>query len=179
MRGISIADWTLVGCPCRSSASCSASAFITVPSMPMWSLCVASMPSIAPVRPRQKLPPPTTTATSTSRFWRMSVISAAVWSSVGPSSPRPLGPASASPDGLETIGFHRGRSVTTRESARHRFAVGYLRNEDPDWGSADFDLGEANDAGVAQDLLDRLLVVLGVGLLEQADVLEEAVEAAL
>src|SRR5262245_33611357 len=45
--------------------------------------------------------------------------------------------------------------------------------------SADLDLGEADDLGRAQDLLDRLFVVLGVGLLEQADVLEEAVEATL
>jgi hypothetical protein len=126
MRGISIADSTRVCWPRRSSASWRASAFITVPSMPMWSLWVASMPSIAPVRPRQKLPPPTTTATSTSRFSWMSMISAAVWSSVGPSSPRPDGPASASPDGLKTIRFQRGVgrspfvSVTRRQSARAR-----------------------------------------------------------
>ena len=38
-------------------------------------------------RPRQKLPPPTTTATSTPRSWRRSMISRAVWSSVAPSRP--------------------------------------------------------------------------------------------
>ncbi len=65
-RGISMALCSLVSWPARSSASCSARPFITVPSIPMWSDWVASMPDMAPVRPRQKLPPPTTTQTSTS-----------------------------------------------------------------------------------------------------------------
>src|SRR5947209_18163314 len=44
---------------------------------------------------------------------------------------------------------------------------------------ADDDLGEADDLGVAQHLLDALLVVLGVALLEQHALLVPAVELAL
>ncbi len=107
MRGISMALSTRVVCPARSSASCNASAFMTVPSMPMWSLWVASMPVIAPWRPRQKLPPPTTTVTSTP-ISRTAMISCAVAARVSPSRPEPEGPANASPDGLKTMRFHRG-----------------------------------------------------------------------
>ena len=46
-------------------------------------------------------------------------------SSVAASRPEPDGPAKASPDGLKTIRFHRGAPI----------------------GSADLDLGEADDAG--------------------------------
>ncbi len=63
---------------------------------------------VGTLRPRQKLPPPTTTATSTSRFWRRAMISRAVGSRVAASSPTPPAPASASPDGLKTIRFQRG-----------------------------------------------------------------------
>src|SRR3954447_1920702 len=45
--------------------------------------------------------------------------------------------------------------------------------------SADLDLGEAHDLGPAEELGDRLLLVLRVGLLQEADLLVEAVEAAL
>jgi hypothetical protein len=54
--------------------------------MPMWSDWVASMPDMRPVRPRQKLPPPTTTQTSTS-ISRTAMISRAVGSSVAASRP--------------------------------------------------------------------------------------------
>ena len=70
----------------------------------------------------------------------------------------PESPASASPDGLKTIRFHRGAE---------------------DIASADLDLGEPDDRRRADQLGDRLLVVLGVRLVEQADLLEEAVEATL
>ena len=90
---------------------------MTVPSMPMWSDWVASMPSMAPVRPRQKLPPPTTTATSTSSSWRSAMMSCAVASSVGPSMPRPPGPASASPDGLKTMRRQRGMIRSPSDAA--------------------------------------------------------------
>src|SRR3954451_6016822 len=45
--------------------------------------------------------------------------------------------------------------------------------------SADLDLRVAHDLGASQELGDRLFVVLGVGLLEEGDLLEEATEAAL
>src|SRR4051794_7757615 len=131
---------------------------MTVPSMPMWSDCVASMPDIAPVRPRQKLPPPTTTHTSTP-ISRTPMISYAVCCFVTASRPWPDSPASASPDGLKTIRFHRGAGVICR--------------------SAHLDLSETDDRCGADHLADRLLVVLGIGLIEQRNVLVEAVEAAL
>src|SRR3954452_19342835 len=158
--GISMALCTRVSWPARSRASCSARAFMTVPSMPMWSDWVASMPDIAPVRPRQKLPPPTTTHTSTSMS-RTAMISFAVVSRVAASRPCPNSPASASPDGLKTIRFHRGNS--SEDTGR----------------SADLDLGEANDRRRADHLRDRLLVVFGVRLVEQGNILVETVEAAL
>src|SRR5215211_5597506 len=166
IRGISIADCTRVGWPSRSSASCRASAFITVPSMPMWSDCVASMPAIAPLRPRQKLPPPTTTATSTSRPWRSSMMSRAVMSSVVPSMPVPPGPASASPDGLKTM--RRQRGVTRSPSGT---------GDTEAMSSADLDLSEIDDRCRPDQLRDRLLVVLGVGLVEQRNGLEEPLQA--
>ena len=160
MRGISIALCTRVGWPQRSSESCSASAFITVPSIPMWSLWVASIPDIAPVRPRQKLPPPTTTVTSTPSS-RTLMISSAVWS--------------------------ERRSVETGAGLAGERLTRWLE-DDPlppsawrSWAgaSADLDLREADDLGAADAPASRLLVVLGVRLVEQCDVLEEAVEAAL
>ena len=45
-------------------ASWSASALMTVPSMPMRSEFARFIPAMAPVAPRQMLPPPTTTASS-------------------------------------------------------------------------------------------------------------------
>src|ERR1700712_540521 len=113
------------------------------------------MPVIAPVRPRQKLPPPTTTATSTPRFSRMSRISNAVLASVAPSRPEPDGPANASPDGLKTIRFHRGFGT----------AVVIAR-------SADLDLSEPEYVRRSDQLLDRDLVVFRVRLVEQTNVLE-------
>src|SRR4051812_2794813 len=104
------------------------------------------MPDMAPVRPRQKLPPPTTTHTSTPMSCT-AMISCAVVSSVAASSPWPESPASASPDGLKTIRFHRGDAVIIS-------------------GSADLDLSEADDRCRADQLLDRLLVVTGVRLVE-------------
>ena len=89
---------------------------MTVPSMPMWSDCVASMPGKAPVRPRQKLPPPTTTATSTSSGSRTSLISKCGLVERLASSPLPDGPAKASPDGLKTMRFHgAGRTASADE----------------------------------------------------------------
>src|SRR3954452_10995699 len=158
--GISMALCTRVSWPARSRASCSARAFMTVPSIPMWSDWVASMPDMAPVRPRQKLPPPTTTHTSTS-ISRTAMISLAVVSRVAASRPCPDSPASASPDGLKTIRFHRGNC------------------SDDIRRSADLDLSETDDRRGADHLGDRLLVVFGVRLVEEGDVLEETVEAAL
>src|SRR4249919_314434 len=159
---------TRVSCPARSSASCSASAFITVPSMPMWSDCVASIPAIAPDRPRQKLPPPTTTATSTSRPWRRSMMSRAVASTVAPSMPVPDGPASASPDGLKTMRRQRGPTRSPSSDGAPLVT-----------GSTDLDLRDVDDRRRPDQLRDALLVVLGVGLVEQGDGLEEAPEATL
>jgi hypothetical protein len=47
--------------PRFSIASCIASAFITVASMPMWSPVTRSMPAAASPAPRKMLPPPMTT----------------------------------------------------------------------------------------------------------------------
>jgi hypothetical protein len=54
-----------VSTPSFSRASCSASALITVASIPMWSAALRSIPAELTCAPRTMLPPPTTTATST------------------------------------------------------------------------------------------------------------------
>src|SRR5688500_18460637 len=151
------------------------------------------MPVNEPVRPRQKLPPPTTTATSTSRFCRSSMMSSAVAANVAPSRPLPDSPASASPDGLKTIRFQLGRSAGRRpergmvvwsvmlspwgrcERGGPAGAPGCQRcdRSRTTAGSADLDLRELDDRGPAEHLTHGLLVVLGVGLIEQGDVLEE------
>ena len=52
------------GTPMRSRAFCTASALMTVASMPIVSPSTRSVPLRAPVRPRKMLPPPMTTPTS-------------------------------------------------------------------------------------------------------------------
>src|SRR5918997_3149365 len=108
------------------------------------------MPAPAPVMPRQMLPPPTTTATSTSRLRRGSTISPASWFTTSPSMEYPLGSAKAWPESFRTTRRQRGliSSATGRSGA-------------------DLDLGEAHDLGAAQVGGDGLLLVAGVGLLEQ------------
>src|SRR3954465_9053385 len=163
--GISMAVCTRVGWPTRSRASCRARPFMTVAIMPMWSAWLRSMPAPTPFRPRQKLPPPTTTAMSTPRRVRTSTISSATCWRMSESSPNPVGSANASPESLRTIRDQRGMSAGSPREATVM--------------SADLDLGEAHDLGPAEELGDRLLLVLGVGLLQEADLLVEAVEAAL
>ena len=65
------------------------------------------------------------------------------------------GPANASPDGLKTMRRQRSARVSRSPPARS-------------W-----------PPGAAEQLADGLLVVLGVGLIEQGDRLEEAVETTL
>ena len=80
--------------PSCSSASATASAFIVVASMPIWS---ARVRSISPEeRPRQKLPPPTTMAICapiSCAFWMPRQM---LWV-VSVSMPKPRSPARASP----------------------------------------------------------------------------------
>ncbi len=72
MARISMAVITRVSRPLRSRASCSASALITVASIPMWSAATRSIPGGAERVPRKMLPPPTTRASSTpsAQAWR-------------------------------------------------------------------------------------------------------------
>ena len=89
------------------------------------------------------------------------MISRAVASSVAASRPDPAGPAKASPDGLKTIRFHRGETMAVAPESAQPIST---------W---------AKRTIVAEPMncFDRLLVVLGVRLVEQGDVLEEAAEA--
>src|SRR5712691_11032723 len=100
------------------------------------------MPVPAPEAPRQMLPPPTTMATSTFSSWRTSAISVARRNTTSPSMAVSPLPANASPDSLRTTRRHRG--IT---------------------GSANLDLGEAHDGGVAERLADGLLLVVDPRLL--------------
>ena len=85
---------TTASTPCWRSASLTASAFMTVASMPILS---ASMRSILPLeRPRQKLPPPTTMAIWVPKSCA-ALMPAQMEAMVSSSKPVPLGPESASP----------------------------------------------------------------------------------
>ncbi len=74
---------------------------MTVASMPIESARARSMPLSAPCRPRKKLPPPTTTATSTPSA-AVAARSAAMRWTVPWSSPWVRPPMSASPDSFTT-----------------------------------------------------------------------------
>src|SRR5262245_12957794 len=166
--GISSAVMTRVGWPMRSSASCSARPFITVAIMPIESAWAWSIPWPAPWRPRQKLPPPTTMARSTSNPRRASTTEDATWSRTADDRPNPPCSANASPDSFNTTRRHfDGAGPAPSCEALLTRAL------------ADLDLGVADDRGTVEQLADRHLVVLGVGLLEEADLLEVAVEPAL
>ena len=85
---------TSVSTPSCSSLSETASAFITVASIPILS---ARVRSILPLeRPRQKLPPPTTMPICTPRSWAF-FTPPQIASMVGSSKPVPFSPPRASP----------------------------------------------------------------------------------
>ncbi len=71
-----IADITRAYRPSASTASCIASEFMTVASMPMWSPVTRSMPARASPAPRKMLPPPITTATCMPRLMTSRISSA-------------------------------------------------------------------------------------------------------
>src|SRR5579883_259159 len=166
-----MADSTRVGWPQRSMASWRARALITVASIPMVSEVARSRPLPAALVPRQMLPPPMTMASSTPSSARAWAISEAMRSTTAASMvSSEAADARASPDILSTTRRQRGwpglvagkaLSAPTPPSAPHRH------------------LGEAGDPRRPQPLGDRLLLVLHPGLLQQAALLEPAVEPAL
>src|SRR6478735_4254826 len=82
--------------------------------------------------------------------------------------PNPPSSANASPESLSTTRRHLDGEV--RGSSPESLATRRL---------ADLDLREADDRRPGEELADGDLVVLGVGLLEEADLLEVAVQPAL
>src|SRR5205823_1960344 len=144
------------------------------------------MPAPAPVAPRQMLQPPTTMAISVSSSRRASASSIAIRSTIAPSMVSSLAElANASPETFRTTRFHGcvGGVVTPPSCAEmYRNPLNSRVSVHPGTGlgsRADTDLSEADDLGVAEHLLDALLVVLGVALLEQHALLVPAVELAL
>src|SRR3954454_20823097 len=109
--GMVIADVTRVYAPRRSRASCSASALITVASMPMWSPATRSIPSVAAVTPRKMLPPPMTMAISTPIFCTPQ-ISSAMSERVPGSMPVRRSLMSASPERLRRTRLYLGRPAS-------------------------------------------------------------------
>src|SRR5947209_3486425 len=141
------------------------------------------MPPWLSSAPRKKLPPPMTTA-----IWVPSATTSAIWrarerTTLG-STPMPP-PPNTSPDSLSST-RRNGRGATSVSliggpSPRTR-AVGRRPNvPNLAGGSADLEVGELRngDAGGVEHLLDRLLGLLDRLLLEQDDLLEEAVQATL
>src|SRR5262245_40852244 len=105
-------------------------------------------------------------ARSRSNSRRASTTELATWSRTVDDSPKPSRSASASPESFKTTRRHLvGERTPSREASVT------LR-------LADLDLGEADHRRAPEQLADRDLVVLGVRLLEQADLLEEAVQPA-
>src|SRR4051812_38317318 len=102
------------------------------------------MPAPAPVMPRQMFPPPTTTATSTSRLRRASAISLASWFTTSPSIEYPLGSAKAWPESFRTTRRQRGLCSSA------------TKGSDPD-----LDLREAHDLGPTEVGGHRHLLVPG------------------
>src|ERR1700678_787145 len=143
---------TRVGWFCCSSASCSARALITVPSIPMVSEVARSIPPLSPVVPRQMLPPPTTTASSSPPPSMARAISLAMRSTVAASMvSSDAAEARASPDILST-----------------------MRRGSPTGSGADDDLREPHNAGGSEHAGDGLLLVLDVGLVQQDALFEPA-----
>src|SRR5579872_83686 len=166
------AERTRVGLPSRSTASCRARALMTVASMPMVSLVARSIPSPAPIVPRQMLPPPTTTAISTPNSSQAAAISRASLATVAASmvsSEAAL--ASASPESLSTTLCQRGFSDSVMVPTP-------LPSSAPGSG-ADDHLGEAREFRAAEQVGDGALLVADVGLLEQHLLLEPPVQPPL
>src|SRR4051812_25570759 len=136
---------------------------MTVASMPMWSAVARSIPADSPVAPRQMLPPPTTTAICTPRSRWHSAISVAMRATVAPSMVSSTSDeAKASPDILRTTRPQRG--FDWADSSLASSLGGSLMGTG---SAADDDLGEPGHGRASEELLDGLLVVLGVGLFEQ------------
>src|ERR1700722_795866 len=151
---------TRVGWFCCSSASWSASALITVPSIPMVSEVARSIPPLSPVVPRQILPPPTTTASSSPPPSIARPISLAIRSTVAASMvSSDAAEANASPDILRTM--RRGSPTILSASG------------------ADDDLREGHDARRTEHARDGLLLVTDVGLVEEDALLEPTVHSAV
>src|SRR4051812_34997243 len=113
------------------------------------------MPVLAPVAPRQMLPPPTTTAMSTPRDCLASAISRAIWKTTSPSIELPPLSANASPLSFSTTRFQRGcSSVMPRVRSRAR-------------SPADEHLREADDGRGGDRRRDLLLLVGVEGLVEE------------
>src|SRR5690606_18156425 len=117
----------------------------------MWPPCWA---------PRQKLPPPTTRASSTP-LALAAAISRAREEVASGETPNPPGPARNSPDSFS--------------SARRKASLAYGDACE----AADLDVLAQGGGGLLDELADRLLVVLDVRLVEQDDLGEELVQAAL
>src|SRR5690606_18475685 len=111
------------------------------------------MPASAPAIPRQMLPPPTTTATSTPAS-RTSTISPAMYWVKAPSMPEPVSPAKASPESLS-----RRRRYTVIGRPSPTTAAGGRGTDGAPGSPADEQLGVADDLGPAarHHLGDRLL----------------------
>src|SRR3954470_7479074 len=131
------------------------------------------MPRCCSSEPRKKLPPPITTATcapslTTSAIWR-----ATASTTVGSTPTAP--PPNISPPSLSST-----RRKPGREPSGPILTSSMASSAGPS-GLAHLEPGELldGDAGVVQQGLDGLLGVLDRGLLEQHDVLVEAVDAAL
>src|SRR5579875_1429342 len=145
---------------------------MTVASMPIVSEVARSRPWPSPTVPRQMLPPPTITASSRSNSSRTSTISPASRSTTPASIvSSEAGEARASPDILSTTRRRLPAGSTDPNLPASPVVMGSA-------STAHFDLGEAHDLGTAQQVADRTLLVLHVGLLQEAALPEPPVEPA-
>src|SRR5581483_7944381 len=180
---------TRVLAPRRSSASCSASALITVASMPMLSPATRSIPSVAAVTPRKMFPPPMTMTICTPALCT-ATISSAIPARVSASMPVRRPPISASPESFRRMrlyfGFEpsviRAEFISPSLDVRHHFrgeVVRLLLDPLAELVAHETRYGECAArflAGALPVVGDALLVVADVRLLEQAGLAVELLQ---
>src|SRR5262249_9747048 len=155
-----------------SIACCSASALITVASMPIWSAVARLIPCSLICAPRRMFPPPTTIAISTPSEWtaftsRATQSTASVWI------PEPPGGQNPSPESLRRIRRKRTGRGARGEGAGLLFTD--LISREPLHHDVLADLGDQ----LLHDLLHRLRLLVHPRLLEEAAVGVELLEPTL
>src|SRR3954470_10135053 len=183
------ADWTRLAIPARRLASESASAIMTVASIPMKSAVARSMPSAPGARPRKMLPPPITTPISTPRR-ETCATSETMFRIVCRLMPYGSSPIRASPESLRRILLYLGVTTGSRFAASALWLMGLPglgHDLGGEVGGFLLDPFSNDEESISGDLrllgrehfLHRLLIVLHERLSHERDLAQELVQRAL